>query len=178
MINASILAQMANNEIGNEEVLTLLGSDLDAATISESPFTALDKLRAANALKVATSAAVEAFRPLAKEQFQQLFGDEPGDQPYHNGFFRMYDTFTYTWENVRLSELTNEQRSKMTLQEIATYEVTRDTLQRRNELFKHIKAIERELAPLKPQLKGLNESLATLLPDSKAIHRKTVIQVL
>ena len=178
-INANILAQMANNEIENENVLELVGRDLNNATIENESFTALDKIRAVNSLKVVMTAAVEALRPLAKEQFEQLFGANClGDRTFRNGIFRRYDTFTYTWENVRMGELTAEQKEKMTAKEIESYEKTRATLNERNELYKQVKELEKEMAELKPRLKGLNETLAAMLPESKAIKRKTVFQVL
>ena len=157
MINADILAQMANSEIENANVLSLLGRDLNSAKIGTEELTALDQLRAANSLKVASSAAVETLRPLAKDQFKQLFGEFIGDKPFRNGIFRMFETRSYTWENVHIDN---------------------DTLRKRNELFRQIKQQEAELKSFKAQLKGYDEALAEMFPKSDAIHRKTVLQVL
>lgn len=179
IMNANLLAQIAKSEIEKDEVLAIIGREINNAAINDEAFTPLDKLRVANSLKVVTSAAEEDLRPLAKAQFQELYGEDYiGTGTFRNGAFRQYETLTYTWENVRMPELTEEQKQKMTKDEIEKYETARETLAARNALFKRIKDIEAELAPLKPQLKGLNESLAAMLPTSKAIHRKIVFQVL
>ena len=44
--------------------------------------------------------------------------------------------------------------------------------------MENMSELEKEMAELKPRLKGLNETLAAMLPESKAIKRKTVFQVL
>ncbi|MCR5504256.1 MAG: hypothetical protein K6E94_01585 [Elusimicrobiaceae bacterium] len=179
VINASILAQMANDQIEEVEVSNLIKEQCESIALRPdgSEEGDYDRLFAANRLNKASKAVLDKFRERVIGLMKKLSDNESITKIIGSRMYKFYYTLTTHFERVHLPELTAEQIEKMTPEQLKLEGMKRDMLDEQHELYHEIEAIEKALSPKKIRLKGLNEALAVMMPDSKAIKRTPVLQV-
>lgn len=176
-IDAGTLAQMALDQIEENDIVNLLNSLFDQMACEDPENRDYDRLFAASRLSKANKVLLDKFKKAVYELMKGPKGNESTTKVIGTRMFKLYYNSTYHWENCRLPELTDGQRAKMTDHEVEAYEEKRLKLLERNALYQEILSLEEKISPKKLVLKGMNEALGTLMPTSKCIHRTPVLQV-
>ena len=177
-LNANTLAQMAVDQIEENDVVNILASLYDEMESETPENQQFDRLFAANRLSKANKVLLDKFKAQVYQLMRSPKDDEARTITIGTRMFKLYYTPSYHFERVHLPELTDEQLQRMSYEQIKAEGEKRDMLDAHHDLFQEIEELEKKLNPKKLQLKGLNEALAAMMPDSKAIKRSPVLQVL
>ena len=177
-VNANLLAQMANDQIEVNEVAEILDGMYNEMPIGESDDRDYMRLFAANRLGKANDAELSKFKKTIAKLLERPNDHSPQTLNFGTRMIKFYYNPSYHFERVNLPELTEEQLKQMTAEEVKAEDDKRDLLDEHHELFREIEDLEKQLAPKKAKLRGINEALAALMPKSKAIHYTPVLQVL
>ena len=176
-LDANTLAQLAVDQIEENDIVNILCGMYEAMPCEESENRDFDRLFAANRLSKANKALLDKFKKIVFELMKSPKGNEPRTVVLGTRMFKLYYTGSYHFERVHLPELTDEQLQKMSREQIKIEGDKRDLLDEQHDLYQEITELENQLNPKKCRLKGINEALATMMPDSKAIHYTPVLQV-
>ena len=179
VINGKILSEMANDQIEEVEVSNLIAAQCDSmASCADEDECDYYRLFAVNRLNKASKVVLDKFRDRVIGLMKRLRNNESVTKIIGSRMYKFYYNLTTHFERVHLPELTAEQMEKMTPEQLKLEGMKRDLLDEQHKLYTEIEAIEQELGPKKIRLKGMNEALAVMMPDSKAIKRTPVLQVL
>ena len=177
MINADLLAQMAQDQIEVNEVVTILDGMYNQMPTEQPEDGDYQRLFAANRLGKANDVEISKFKKAVIELLQRPNDHTPQTISFGARMIKFYYTLTFHFERVFLPELTEDQLAQMSDEEIKAEGEKRDLLDEHHELYQEIKDLEEKLAPKKAKLRGINEALAAMMPKSKAIHYNPVVQV-
>ena len=176
-INSEMLAQMANGQMEENEVSNLL-NDLYAQMPCDDPGRKdYDRLFAANRLDRANESLLKKFKAKVYELMKSPRDNEARTMIIGPWMVKLYYNISQHFERVHLPDLTDEQLEKMTDAQREKEGKKRDLLDDLRLLNEMVSDKERELSLLKLEVKGINEQLAILMPDSKAIKYTPVVQV-
>ncbi len=175
---ANLLAQIGTDQLEENQVVNILRELYDAMPCSDPENRDYDRLFAATRISKANKSVLESLKSIVcKLMEKRTKGYEPVTANLGTRMFKFYYIPTYHWERVHLPELTDEQRTTMTDEEIEAYEKKHHKLLDWQQLFEEVNQLEKELAPKKLELRGKSEALAVLMPTSKSIRRSPVLQV-
>jgi len=177
IINASLLAQMAQDQIEVNEVVTILDGMYDRMPNEQPENRDYQRLFAANRLGKANDVEISKFKKAIIRLLQRPNDHTPQTISLGARMVKFYYTLSYHFERVFLPELTDDQLALMTYEERKSEGDKRDLLDEQHDLYREIEEIEAQLAPKKAKLRGVNEALAAMMPKSKAIHYTPVVQV-
>ena len=177
IIDANLLAQMANDQIEVNEVVNILDGMYKQMPCDNPEDRDYQLLCAANRLDKANDAEVSKFKKVIIALLQRPNDYSSQTIPFGARLIKFYYTLTTHFERVNLPDLTEEQLEKMTEKEKEFENEKRKLLKEHHELSQEIEDIEAQLAPKKAKLRGINEALAAMMPKSKAIHYTPVVQV-
>ena len=174
---ANLLAQIATDQIEENQVVNILKEQYEAMPCSEPENRDYDKLFAATRISKANKSVMEGYKRIVIEAIRKLVkGYESFTINIGTRMFKFYYQTTCHWERVHLPELTDEQLANMTDSEIKAYNEKRQKLLEWQQLYDKVSELEKTLAPMKLELRGKSEALAVLMPTSKCIHRTPVLQ--
>ena len=177
IINANLLAQMAQDQIEVNDVVTILDGMYNQMPNEQSENREYQRLFAANRLGKANDVEISKFKKAIIRLLERPNDHTPQTISLGARMLKFYYTISFHFERVFLPELTDEQLEQMTLDEVKTESEKRNLLDEQHELFHEIEDLEAQLAPKKAKLRGINEALAAMMPKSKAIHYTPVLQV-
>jgi len=177
IINANLLAQMANDQIEVNEVVNILDSMYNQMPNDEPENRNYQMLCAANRLGKANDTEISKFKKAIINLLQRPNDHTPQTVSIGARIVKFYYTPSYHFERVNLPELTDEQLAQMTPDERKAETEKRDLLDEQHRLCREIEEIEAQLAPKKAKLRGINEAISAMMPKSKAIHYTPVVQV-
>ena len=178
ILDAGTLAQLAIDQIEENDIVNLLNGMYEQMPCESKDNRDYDRLFAANRLSKANKVLVDKFKKTVFELMKDPKGTESKTVVLGTRMFKLYYTTSGHFERVHLPELTEEQLSKMTKKQIEAEGYKRNLLDEYHELYREIEALEEQMNPKKLRLKGLSDALAAMMPDSKAIKRTPVLQVL
>ena len=174
---ANLLAQIATNQIDENEVADILREQYNAMPCDEPENRFYDRLFAATRINRANKSVMDGFKTAVCKMLMNLTkGYESYTKIIGSRMYKLYYTLSYHWERLHLPELTDEQLVTMSPAEINAYNEKRQKLLEWQQLHDAITELENKLAPMKLELKGKSEALAALMPNSKCIHRTPVLQ--
>ncbi len=176
-INANLLAQMANDQIEVNEVVNILDGMYKEMPCADPERKDYDRLFAANRLDRANESLLKKFKAKVYELMKSPRDNEARTMIIGPWMVKLYYNISQHFERVHLPELTDEQLDKMTEAQREKEGKKRDLLDELRVLNEMVSDKERELSLLKLEVKGINEQLALLMPDSKAIKYTPVVQV-
>ena len=176
-INANLLAQMANGQMEEIEVSSLLNGLYAQMPCDDPERKDYDRLFAANRLDRANESLLKKFKAKVYELMKSPRDNEARTMIIGPWMVKLYYNISQHFERVHLPELTDEQLDKMTDAQREKEGKKRDLLDELRILNERVSDKERELSLLKLEVKGINEQLALLMPDSKAIKYTPVVQV-
>ena len=158
IINADLLAQMAQDQIEVTEVVNILDGMYKQVPSDDPEDRDYLRLFAANRLGKAND-------------------HTPQTISLGTRMVKFYYNPSYHFERVFLPDPTDEQLAQMSYEERKAEGDKRDLLDEQHWLYREIEELEAQLAPKKAKLRGINEALAAMMPKSKAIHYTPVVQV-
>ncbi len=174
---ANLLAQIATNQIEENQVVDILKEQYEAMPCTEEENRDYDRLFAATRISKANKSVMEGYKRAVIEVIKKLAkGYESITVNIGSRMFKFYYQTTCHWERVHLPQLTDEQCADMTESEIKAYNDKRQKLLEWQKLADEVSELEKTLAPMKLELRGKSEALAVLMPTSKCIHRTPVLQ--
>jgi nitrogenase subunit NifH len=179
IINANLLAQIATDQLETQEVANLLKDAYERMPQDgEQPENHdYNRLFAANRIGKANDACLKSFKAKIIGMLKRPNDYNKQTVTIGTRMFKFYYTITTHFERVHLPQLTEEQISKMSEEELKTEQKKRDLLNRYQELHKKIKTLrENELTPMEAELKGIEGALISLMPKSSAITYTPVLQ--
>ncbi len=176
-LDANLLAQMANDQIEVNEVANILDGLYNGMPCNESEDRDYMRLLAANRLGKANDSVISKFKKAIIGLLQRPNDHSPQTISIGTRMVKFFYTVSFHFEHVFLPELTDEQLALMSNEERKAEGDKRDLLDEQHELYQEIADIEKQLAPKKAKLRGLNEALAAMMPKSKAIHYTPVLQI-
>ena len=168
---------MANGQMEEIEVSNLLNDLYTQMPCDEPERKDYDRLCAANRLNRANESLLKKFKAKVYELLRSPKDNEARTVVVGPWMIKLYYNISQHFERVHLPELTDEQLEKMTEAQREKEGKKRDLLEDLRVLNEMATDKERELSLLKLEIKGVNEQLAVLMPDSKAIKYTPVIQV-
>ncbi len=177
IINAGLLAQMAQDQIEVNEVVNILDGMYNQMPNDNSEERDYQRLFAANRLGKANDVEISKFKKAIVGLLQRPNDHAPQTISVGTRMVKFYYTPSYHFERVNLPEPTDEQLAQMSYEERKVEGDKRDLLDEQHWLYREIAEIEAQLAPKKAKLRGVNEALAAMMPKSKAIHYTPVVQV-
>ena len=169
-LNAKLLAQVANDEIADNDILSILASMYNSMPSEDPERLDFDRLSAANCLSKANKSLLDTFKRRIYELLKGPKGNEPCTVTVGTRMFKLYYNTSYTWQNLRLPDKPVEQMTEKEL-------LIKEELEIFNALNEQYSAAEMALNILKQKRKASEETLAALMPTSKCIHRTPVVQV-
>ena len=176
---ANLLAQIATNQIEENQVVDILKEQYEAMPCSEEENRDYDRLFAATRISKANKSVVEGYKRIVIETIRKFVkGYESITINIGTRMFKFYYQINCHWERVHLPELTAEQLANMTESEIRAYNEKRQKLLEWQQLYSEVTEQEKKLAPKKLELRGKSEALAILMPTSKCIQRTPVLQTI
>jgi len=153
-----VITAMAESSVDPLELMETMKDCVDGEKLLDgSGLDDIDRLRVTTVTAEIAKKLQDVYKSGAKEEYVRQYGNVTGDKLHHNGRVRLYDTYSYTWENVHNDD---------------------PELQTRNELYRQVQKDEEELKIKKMKLKGYDEALAVRYPNSGAIHKKTIVSIL
>ncbi len=176
-LDANLLAQMANDQIEVNEVANILDGMYNGMPCDESEDRDYMRLFAANRLGKANDSEISKFKKAIVKLLERPNDHSPKTISIGARMVKFFYTLSFHFECVFLPKLTEELLAQMTPEERKAEIEKRDLLDEHHELFHEIEEIEKQLAPKKAKLRGINEALAAMMPKSKAIHYTPVLQV-
>ena len=170
IIDAKLLAQVATDQLEDNEVVTLL-NDICTEMPSELPENRdYDRLYVANRLCKANKTLVEKYRQIVLDLMKSNKGHASVTRNIDGHLFKLYYLISYTWQNLRLKEKSEEE---MTEEDKAIKQAHDKYVS----LFDEIAALETKLHIYKQDMKTTGEILASLLPKSDCIKYNPVLQI-
>lgn len=174
-LNANTLAQIAIDQIEENDIVNILSDMYDSMPNidPEDPDGSnrdYDRYFAANRISRANKSLLDKFKKIVYDLMRGPKGSEPCTKVIGTRMFKLYYNTSYTWQNLRLPEKPEEEKTdkdRQIEQELALF----------NELADQYEAAETALNILKQKKKASEETLAALMPNSKCIHRTPVMQV-
>lgn len=169
-LNANVLAQVANEQIEDNDLLTILTGMYESMPCEDPERLDFDRLSAANCLSKANKSLLDKFKKRIYALLKGPKGNEARTVTIGTRMFKLYYNTSYTWQNLRLPDKPEEEKTDRDWQ-IET------ELMIFNDLNAQYAETETALNILKQKKKASEETLAALMPNSKCIHRTPVIQV-
>ena len=171
IIDAKLLAQVATDQLEDNEVVTLL-NDICTEMPSELPENRdYDRLYVANRLCKANKTLVEKYRRIVLDLMRSSNkGHTSVTRNIDGHLFKLYYLISYTWQNLRLKEKPEEE---MTEEDKAIKQAHDKYVS----LFDEIEAMETKLHIYKQDMKTTGDILASLLPKSDCIKYSPVLQI-
>jgi hypothetical protein len=174
-LNAETMAQIAIDQIEENDIVNILTDMYDnMPTIDpEDPKGEnkdYDRYFAANRISRANKSLLDKFKKIVYDLMRGPKGSEPCTKVIGTRMFKLYYNTSYTWQNLRLPEKPEEEKTdkdRQIEQELALF----------NELNEQCNNAETTYNILKQKKKASEETLAALMPNSKCIHRTPVMQV-
>ena len=177
IINADLLAQMAQDQIEVTEVVNILDGMYKQVPSDDPEDRDYLRLFAANRLGKANDMEISKFKKAIISLLQRPNDHTPQTISLGTRMVKFYYNPSYHFERVFLPDPTDEQLAQMNYEERKAEGDKRDLLDEQHWLYREIEELEAQLAPKKAKLRGINEALAAMMPKSKAIHYTPVVQV-
>jgi hypothetical protein len=174
-LNAETMAQIAIDQIEENDIVNILTDMYDNMPNidPEDPKGEnkdYDRYFAANRISRANKSLLDKFKKIVYDLMRGPKGSEPCTKVIGTRMFKLYYNTSYTWQNLRLPEKPEEEKTdkdRQIEQELALF----------NELNEQCNNAETTYNILKQKKKASEETLAALMPNSKCIHRTPVMQV-
>ena len=175
-LTANTLAKIAIDQVEENDIVNLLSDLYDTMPAidpddPEGVNRDYDRYFAANRLSRANKVLLDRFKKTVYELLKSTKGNEPCTKTIGTRMFKLYYTTSYTWEKCRMPDKPEAEKTDKDRQidrELALF----------NDLYQQYNEAETALNILKQKKKAAEETLATLMPTSKCIHRTPVMQVL
>ena len=169
------MAQIAIDQMEENEVVTVLSGLYEAMPNidpddPEGSNRDYDRYFAANRISRANKSLLDKYK---KAVFEHMKGTKEGEactKVIGTRMFKLYYNTSYTWYNLHLPDKPEEEmteKEKQIKRELELY----------NGLYQQCNEMETALTILKQKKKASEETLATLMPTSKCIHRTAVMQI-
>ena len=172
IINANLLAQVAINNIEEDEVTNIVSSMVEKIPCQTPNHQAYDHLFAANQLSKAAKATLDIFKGRVVELLKKRRSKDSVTITLGTRMFKFYYNRFFTWENLHPQAKKDETPDEMELR----LKVEK-ALKKYNETREEISTKESDLRILKQEKKVAEETLAALLPNSDCIKYTPVLQV-
>ena len=174
-LNANTLAQIAIDQIEENDIVNILSDMYDNMPNidPEDPDGEnkdYDRYFAANRISRANKSLLDKYKKIVYELMKGPKGSEPCTRVIGTRMFKLYFTTSYTWQNLRLPDKPDEEKTDKERQiekELALF----------NDLNEQCNNAETAYNILKQKKKASEETLAALMPNSRCIHRAPVMQV-
>jgi len=169
------MAQIAIDQIKENQAINILsemydsmpGIDPDDPDGSNRDY---DRYFAANRISRANKSLLDKYKRIVYDLMRGAKGSDPCTKVIGTRMFKLYYNTSYTWQNLRLTDKPDEEKTdkeRQIEQELALF----------NDLNEQYNNAETALNILKQKKKASEETLAALMPNSKCIHRTPVMQV-
>ena len=174
-LNANTLAEIAIDQIEEEEIVNILSEMYDSMPNidpddQDGSNRDYDRYFAANRISRANKTLLDKFKKIVYNLMKGPKGSESCTKIIGTRMFKLYYNTSYTWQNLRLPEKPEEEKTDKERQ-------IEQELELFNELNDQYNETETALNILKQKRKASEETLAALMPNSKCIHRTPVMQV-
>ena len=174
-LNANTLAQIAIDQIEENDTVNILSDMYDAMPNidPEDPNGTnrdYDRYFAANRISRANKSLLDKYKKIVYGLMRGSKGSEPCTKIIGTRMFKLYYNTSYTWQNLRLPNKPEEEKTdkeRQIEQEFAQF----------TDLNEQCDEAETAVNILKQKKRASEETLATLMPNSKCIHRNPVMQI-
>ena len=174
-LNANTLAQIAIDQIEENDTVNILSDMYDAMPNidPEDPNGTnrdYDRYFAANRISRANKSLLDKYKKIVYGLMRGSKGSEPCTKIIGTRMFKLYYNTSYTWQNLRLPNKPEEEKTdkeRQIEQEFAQF----------TDLNEQCDEAETAFNILKQKKRASEETLATLMPNSKCIHRNPVMQI-
>lgn len=174
-LNANTLAQIAIDQIEENDTVNILSDMYDAMpNIDPEDPNGInrdyDRYFAANRISRANKSLLDKYKKIVYGLMRGSKGSEPCTKIIGTRMFKLYYNTSYTWQNLRLPNKPEEEKTdkeRQIEQEFAQF----------TDLNEQCDNAETALNILKQKKRASEETLATLMPNSKCIHRNPVMQI-
>ena len=170
IIDAKLLAQVATDQLEDQEVVTILNDICDEMPSEQPENRDYDRLYVANRLCKANKTLLDKYRLIVLDLMKSTKGHTSCTRNIDGHLFKLYYLPAYTWQNLHLKEKPEEEMTELEKKIWVEHENFK-------RLHKEVHDMETDLSIRKQQKKTCGEILASLLPNSDCIKYTPVLQV-